>query len=240
MNKIITAAVFMCSFSQVWAQDAQPAKKWKDTAELSYVQTSGNSKTSTLAAKDLFNYDWEKAALELTAGGLGTKSGNTVTAEQYNASEKVSWKLSGKNYTFEKTSWDKNRFAGIMTRYDISLGFGRHLLDLADDKLFAEAGGGYIFEDRIRSENQSFGTYRGYAKYIRALSATANASQDMEYLGNMKDSKGYRMNAETSLVTSISTHFSLKTSYLWKYVNSPAAGFKKTDTITSMAIIVNY
>ncbi|HNW45586.1 MAG TPA: DUF481 domain-containing protein, partial [Elusimicrobiales bacterium] len=126
-------------------------------------------------------------------------------------------------------------------RYDSSLGVGRHLLDSADDKLFAEAGGGYIWEDRLPgSSNQSFGAWRAYAKYIRTLSATANASQDLEYLGNLKDSKGYRMNAETALVASISTHFSLKASHVWKFVNVPGAGFRKTDTMNSMAIIVNY
>jgi len=239
MKHIACAVTLLFFSSAVMAQDAAP-KKWKDAAELSYVQTSGNSKTSTISAKNLYNYDWEKAALEINAGGLGTESKNVVTAEQYNASEKVSMKLAGKNYAFEKTAWNKDRFAGIRDRWDLALGLGRHLLDTADDKLFAEAGGGSIFEDRLRSKNQSFGTFRGYAKYIRTLSATANASQDLEYLGNMKDSKGYRMNAETSLVTSISTHFSLKASYVWKYSNSPGAGFKKTDTTTGISIIVNY
>ena len=208
MKRIVTAIILFGLSVPAIAQDAP--KKWKDSAELSYVQTSGNSKTSTLSAKNLFNYDWEKAALELTAGGLGTNSQNTVTAEQYNAAEKVSWKFYGRNYLFEKVAWDKNRFAGIMNRWDFGIGVGRTMIERANDKLFVEAGGGYIFEDRMPgADNQSFGTYRGYGKYIRNLSATANASQDFEYLGNLKDSKGYRMNAETSLVTSISTHFSL-------------------------------
>jgi putative salt-induced outer membrane protein len=237
MKIAIFGAALLAVTATGWAQDA---KNWKDSAELSYVQTSGNSKTSTVAAKNLYNKDWGKTALELTAGGLGTKSRNTVTAEQYNAAEKVSFKLTGKNYAFEKLGWNKDRFAGFKDRWDLGLGVGRHLLNTPDDNLFAEAGGGYIWEDRLLSKNQSFGTYRGYAKYIRTLSASANASQDLEYLGNLKDTKGYRMNAETALVTSISTHFSLKASYLWKYVNAPSAGFKKTDTMTSVAIIVNY
>ena len=240
MKKTVIAVALTFFAASAMAQEAAAPKKWKDTAELSYVQTSGNSKTSTLSAKNLYNYDWEKTALEVVAGGLGTSSRNTVTAEQYNASEKVSFKLAGKNYAFQKTAWDKNRFAGIKDRYDLALGLGRNLLDTADNKLSLEAGAGYIFEDRLLSDNQTFGTYRGYAKYIKSLSTTANASQDLEYLGNLKHSKGYRMNAETAIVTSISTHFSLKAAYLWKFTNSPAAGFKKTDTITSMAIIVNY
>ena len=153
---------------------------------------------------------------------------------------KVSLKFPGKNYAFQRSAWNKDRFSGIDSRYSFGVGVGRNFLDSADNKLSAEAGGGYVFEDRIRSANQSFGSYRGYAKYIRTLSATANASQDLECLGNLKDSLGYRVNTETSLIASISTHFSLKAAYLWKYSNSPAPGFGKTDTVTSMAIIVNY
>ena len=237
--KTLIACIPLLLAAAVQAQEAP--KSWKDAAELSYVQTSGNSKTSTLSAKNLFNYDWRKAALEVAAGGLGTQSRNVQTAEQYGAHQKVSLKLAGKNYAFEKTAWNKDRFAGIKDRHDLSVGVGRNFLDTADDKLFAEAGGGYIFEDRLPgSDNQSFGTYRAYAKYIRTLSATANASQDLEYLGNLKESKGYRMNAETALVTSISTHFSLKASRTWKFVNQPVTGFRKADEMTSMAVIVNY
>ena len=237
---LLAAAVSASFAASALAQEAVPAKKWKDAAELSYVQTSGNSKSSTLSAKNLFNYDWERAALELAAAGLGTESRDSVTAEQYSASEKASLKLPGKNYTFEKGGWSKDRFAGIKSRYDLGLGVGRNLLDLAKDKLYAEAGGGYGFEDRLLSEDQSFGTYRAYAKYVRTLSPASNLAQDMEYLGNLKEPRGYRMNAESSLTAAISTHFSLKAAYLWKFVNSPPDGFMKTDTTTSMSIIVNY
>ena len=67
MKKTILCFVLIASAAA--AASAQETKKWKDAAELSYVQTSGNSKTSTLSAKNTYNYDWEKAALELTAGG---------------------------------------------------------------------------------------------------------------------------------------------------------------------------
>ena len=237
---LLVVMVPMFSFSSAMAQEAAVPKKWKNSAELSYVQTGGDSKISTLSAKDLFNYDWDKAALEVSASGLNAKNNSSVTAEQYNASEKVSIKLSGKNYAFEKILWEKNRPSGINNRYDFDLGVGRQLLQLANDNLFAEVGGGYLTEDRIASANQSFATYRGYAKYIRTLSATANASQDFEYLGNMNDSSGYRMNAETAIIASMSTHLSLKASYQWQYTNSPVPGFQKTNTITGMAIIVNY
>lgn len=222
------------------AAAADTAKPWKDTAELSYVKTSGNSKNSTLSAKNLFNYDWTRAALELAAGGLGTNSEGSTTAEQYNASEKVSLKLPGKNYAFERLGWEKNRFANIGDRWDFGIGLGRNLIDTDSDKLSLEAGGGYIWEDRITSKNEDFGTYRGYLKYWRGISPTAHATQDLEWLGNLKDSSGYRVNAETALVASINSHMSMKASYVWKLVNKPGAGFRRADTITGVSLIINY
>ncbi|KAF0151703.1 MAG: hypothetical protein FD189_2552 [Elusimicrobia bacterium] len=221
------------------ATAAGEPKPWKDTAELSYVKTTGNSRNATLSAKNLFNYDWEKAALELAAAGLGSKGETGTTAEQYNAHEKVSFKFSEHNYAFEKFGWEKNRFANIQDRWDLSLGLGRNLVDAENDKLSLELGGGYIWEDRITSENEDFGTYRGYLKYWHKLSPTAHASQDAEWLGNLNDSNGYRVNAETALTASINSHMSMKASYIWKLVNKPGAGFRRTDTITGVSLIIN-
>ncbi len=235
-----TLATILFLAAALPAAAADEAKPWKDTAELSYVKTTGNSKNSTLSAKNLFNYDWTRAALELAAGGLGTNSEGTTTAEQFNAHEKVSLKFSGKNYAFERLGWEKNRFANIQDRWDLGLGLGRNLIDKENDKLSLEAGGGYIWEDRITSKNEDFGTYRGYMKYQRKLSPTAHAAQDLEWLGNLKDSSGYRINAETALVASINSHMSMKASYVWKMVNKPGAGFRRKDTITGVSLIINY
>ncbi|HNT97651.1 MAG TPA: DUF481 domain-containing protein [Elusimicrobiales bacterium] len=236
--KILAAILFLAA--AIPAAAADEAKPWKDTAELSYVKTTGNSKNSTLSAKNLFNYDWTRAALELAAGGLGTNSEGSTTAEQFNAHEKVSLKFSGKNYAFERLGWEKNRFANIQDRWDLGLGLGRNLIDKENDKLSLEAGGGYIWEDRITAKNEDFGTYRGYMKYQRKLSPTAHATQDLEWLGNLKDSSGYRVNAETALVASINSHMSMKASYVWKLVNKPGAGFRRKDTITGVSLIINY
>ncbi|HOI42682.1 MAG TPA: DUF481 domain-containing protein [Elusimicrobiales bacterium] len=236
--KILATILFLAAAMPAAA--AGEAKPWKDTAELSYVKTTGNSKNSTISAKNLFNYDWTRAALELAAGGLGTNSEGGTTAEQYNAHEKVSLKLSGKNYAFERLGWEKNRFANIQDRWDAGIGLGRNLIDKENDRLSLEAGGGYIWEDRRTSKNEDFGTYRGYLKYWRKLSPTAHATQDLEWLGNLKDSSGYRVNAETALVASINSHMSMKASYVWKMVNKPGSGFTRKDTITGVSLIINY
>jgi len=67
-------------------------------------------------------------------GALGSNSQGTTTAEQYFASEKVSYKLTDRNYTFEKFAWNKDRFAGIRNRYDSTVGVGRELVKNKTDE----------------------------------------------------------------------------------------------------------
>lgn len=232
--------ILTCAAATSLGAEEAPKKPWSDTAEVSVVSTNGNSKASTQSAKNTYTHQWTKTGLELSGGGLGTQSQGVVTAEQYFASEKVSYKLTERNYTFQKTTWDKNRFAGIKSRIDSNVGLGRELIETPKNHLIAELGAGYVTEDRIGSRHVDFASGRAYSKYKRDLSPTAYASQDAEFLSNFEDPDGYRVNTESALVASISAHFSLKVSYLWKHVGSPPPGFGRNDTTTAVALIANY
>jgi len=71
--------------------------------------------TST-SIKNLFNYNWsDVTGLELAAGEFSAKNAGQITAENYNASEKVTLKAIGRNYASERFGWDKDRFAASKT-----------------------------------------------------------------------------------------------------------------------------
>jgi putative salt-induced outer membrane protein YdiY len=108
------------------------------------------------------------------------------------------------------------------------------------DKLNTEIGPGYVNEERINAPRNEFASGRAYAKYVHTFNAAANFSQDAEYIHDFSDNKDYRLNTESALITSLSTHLSLKTSFVWKHVGKPVAGIGKDDTTTGVALIVNY
>ncbi len=215
-------------------------RAWKDTGEFSIVSANGNSRTTTTSAKDTFDYNWTKSLLELDASGLGSSSGNQVTSEQYSAGEKVRRTLVGENFALEQFRWDKNRFAGIQSQYSATGGLGRTLFTFPSDKLTSEMGGGYTFETHTDATRDNFPSGRVYAKYVHTLSPTASFSQDAEYLHNFNNRKDYRLNTETAVVASLTVHLSLKASYTWKRAAEPPVGFGKDDTITAVALLVNY
>ncbi len=239
-RKLVLAASFLM-FANAAAFAAEGEKPWKETAEISAVSTNGNSKATTISGKNTFTYKWQKAKFEANAGGLGSESNDRTTAEQYFANEKLTWDLIGRNYTFERFGWDKDRFAGIRNRYDISAGLGRHFFEeKARNQFMLELGGGYINEERPTPPRNEFGSGRAYAKYEFKISETSLLSQDGEVLHNFKDSDDYRLTTISAIQVAISTHLSLKASYTWKRVGKPPLGFVRDDTITSLALIVNY
>ncbi len=239
-RKLIAAAsIAMLAGMNVRA--AEGDKPWKETAEISAVSTNGNSKATTISGKNMFSYKWQRASFETNVGGLGSESNDRTTAEQYFANEKLTWDLIGRNYTFERFAWDKDRFAGINNRYDASIGLGRHFFEeKARNQFMLELGGGYINEERPTPPRNEFGAGRAYAKYEFKISETSLFSQDGEFLHNFKDSDDYRLTTISAIQVAISTHLSLKASYTWKRVGKPPTGFVRDDTITSLALIVNY
>jgi putative salt-induced outer membrane protein len=226
--------------TSLYADDAQK-RKWEDKAEVSVVSTNGNSKATTTSVKNFFAYRWsDVTGLEIDAAGLGSRSGSGVTAENYKASEKVTWKLVGRNYLFERFGWDKDRFAGIRDRYDSSVGVGRLVIDGPKDKLNAELGGGFISEKRTDDTSRDFGSGRAFTKYEHALSASSSFMQSAEYIHNFEQAKAYRLNTETALIAALNTRLSLKSAFEWKRNGQPPPGAVKDDTIVSMALVVNF
>lgn len=236
-TRIFVAAVLAAGMAG--AEDV-PAKKWAETAQLTFLNANGNTKSTTIGANEFFKYGWTKTSLEIAGAALGSRQNGAVTAEQYGLSEKVLQKAGDRNYVFERVAWDKNRFAGIANRIDSTLGLGRELVKTERNLFILELGGGYVNEQRVKSPREDFASGRAYGKYTRTLSETAAFSQDAEYLHNFSDQDAYRLNTETALSASLTTHVSLKTSFVWKKVNVPPPGFAKNDTLTSVALIFNY
>ena len=239
---LVVLAVAAQAFAENAPVSAAPAaKNWKDSAEVSIVATNGNSKTQTTSGKELFSYQFDKqTGLDVDGGGLGAKSNGVVSAEQYFAGEKVTRKLDERNYLFEKYRWDRNRFAGVAHRHEISLGAGRELWKTPKDLLIGELAPGYLNEERIHDKRKSFASARAFSKYTHDFSATAHFGQSAEYIQSLADKRDARLKTETSVTAALSSVFSIKNSYTWLHDSRPPVGTTKNDEIFSLALLASF
>lgn len=212
----------------------------KDSPEVSIVSTAGNTRSSTISLRNLFVYEEGRFKIGLAAGGLGAHSGGSVTAERYYADEKPEWKLTPETYLFQKGGWGKDRFAGIRARYESSAGFGRHFIEAKNDLLDAELGAGYIWERRTEGPPDNFPMMRGFGKYLHHFSTNNVFSQDAEWFFNVEQINDFRVKTNSAIISVLTGHVSLKTSFSWSHVNRPPLGTVPDDTTTSVALVGSF
>jgi putative salt-induced outer membrane protein len=239
--------VFVCLFLLAWAgtasaADEKPAKALSDQAELSYVQTAGNTKTQTLAAKNLLKYKFSDPLTgSWFVGAMFSKDKGATTSENYSTELRLDYAFTERIYSYALAGWNKNRFAGLDQRYYGGLGAGYKLLLGPAHFLLCEAGLNETKEDYTDNTSKTFLTGRAFGKYEYAFSPKSRFSQTAEYLHDFADSKHYKVISETALTASLTDILSMKTSYLVKYDHEPIpAGLKQTDTVLAAALVLNY
>ena len=223
------------------AQAAERQKNWSDEAELSFVDTAGNTEVSTLSAKNTLVYRlapdrriiWKFAAL------YGETDGEK-TAESYFTELRAEEDLSEQVGAYLLGGWLKDTFAGVDPRYYVGLGGIYKFLPGPVHLLVGEAGVTYTAEEYTDNTDKQFVGGRVFMKYELAFHEKAKFTQTVEWLPDLENTDDWLFNSETAVLAGLNSYLSLKTSYVLKYDNEPVSGLEETDTILSVALVVNY
>ena len=220
---------------------AQAADKWSDEAELSFVDTGGNTEVTTLAAKNLLKVPLsEKVTGSWKLQALYGKSDGLKNAESYSTELRGDYAHTSRLFYFATAGWLQDEFSGIDDRYIYGLGCGYKAIDGPKHFLVGEAGLTYTTEEHTDGSSSDYLGGRLFGQYDYKLSDTSKFVQSVEYLPNFDDSQDWRFNSETALVAALNSRFSMKSSYLFKYDNQPTPGLGTTDRVVSVALVANF
>ena len=90
------------------------------------------------------------------------------------------------------------------------------------------------------TETRDFATARVGLEYKWKFSKTGELSDEAFYLADLSNSDDWRYGNKISLGAGMTTVLSVKLSYAWITLNDPVPGKKKTDTITSAALVAKF
>jgi Protein of unknown function, DUF481 len=68
----------------------------------------------------------------------------------------------------------------------------------------------------------------------------ADTTQRFTHYPDFKESSAYRSEAEITAQAAMNSRLALKFGYLWRYSNSPIAGFEKSDSTMTASIVVRW
>ncbi|MDW7644428.1 MAG: DUF481 domain-containing protein [Desulfuromonadales bacterium] len=216
-------------------------QKWSDEAELSYVDTSGNTEVTTLSAKNKLQATLtERILATWKLQALYGETDGEKTAESYMTELRGDYALSERLYTFGAAGWLQDKFAGIDSRYTFGLGIGYKFLDGPKHFLRGEAGLTYTMDEYTDGSSEEYLGGRLFGEYQYQFTEKNRFSQTLEYLPDFENSDNWLLNSETALIAALNSFLSMKTSYVVKYDNEPAPGSEKTDRILGVALVVNF
>ncbi len=223
-------------------EPSKEEKPWKGQAELSYVRTTGNTRTTSLAGKSLLEYKFTpRTTGSWKLGALYSEDDGRTTAESYSTELRFDRLCTERTYTYALGGWNNDRFAGIDHRYYGGGGVGRKFLGGPKHFLAGEVGLNYTREEYVDGSDSDFLTGRAFAKYEYAFSEKSRFLHSLEFLYDFSDSAHYKLNSETALVAALTDVFSLKAGYTVRYDHKPVpAGLERADSMTSVALVANF
>ena len=217
---------------------SEEKKKWGDQAELSFVDTSGNTDVQTLSLKNKLEYQATEAIkLSWNAELLRGETDGQLSSESYATDLRGDLDYSEKSFVFIVTGWSTDEFSGIDQRYYGGLGLGYKLLAGPKHAISFEGGPNYALEEYTDNTDRDFLEGRVFTEYGYQFQEKSRFSQTLEYLHDFDEPESFNANSETALIFSLTDIFSFKTSYKVEYDNQPSpVTLDKTDTTLSASL----
>src|SRR5690606_6141655 len=211
------------------------------TADVGFVNTAGNTSLTTFNFGNKFEATSSAWGFVQTFSSvIGSSEGETTTS-LWRAAVRGDRNFSERVSLYVLSEFDRNRFAGISSRYGESAGLAVKLGDSERTRLSAEAGAGYIWQNATEpGQSSSFAAGRLAGILRQKLGERAEFSQVLELLPNFKASDDLRINSETSLSAPIAAGISMKAGYTIRHDGLPEAGFEKTDRIFTTGVQVSF
>ena len=223
------------------AQTAAPKDTTKLTVGLGLVTTSGNTSVTTFNLGNSFAYIAHPWVFSEAGTMIYGSTHDTVNNDQYHLLLRVDYTIHDGLSAYLYGGFDRDRFAGIVSRYQEAAGLAWKAVATPADLLSVELGLAQNQQQDVGGgASISFTAARAAATYKHMLNKTAYAQEALEVLPDLQHSKNLRINSETDLVAPLSTAISLKVGYVIRFDNLPPAGFKKTDRILTTGIQIAF
>lgn len=260
MRSLVILLVILCGVLPVWAQDEEDEKKlgWSNVADLGFVVTGGNSRSSSLTFDDKLVHAWENAEFVLRAGALrinttddpfavGTPDDFEVIedlireldAERYYVIGNYQRNITKRFFWIGGAGWDRDTNAGIENRTTLYGGIGNTWKDtertrFKTDYTFTFTKRVDEFPDPERPEN--FSEFRLGWDFGQKIAKHSEFASDFVFFGRVSDFGDNRFVTLNSVTTNMTDTFALRFSVEFRYQSIPAFEEIDLETIEGLPI----
>jgi len=217
-----------------------PPPHWDVQIGASFVGTSGNSDTSSAGADFGLHRRWLVWQVESAASAVRTSNQDVRTAERYLGSFRGQRKLTPRIGLSTGIKLERDQFSGMNFRSIPDVGLTWALVNRAVWTLDG------ITAVALNHENPTIGPERnnpiGVVQLLSRipLGPSGATTQRVTFYPDFKETDAHRSEMELAAQAAMNSRFALKLGYLVRRSNVPVPGFKKTDTMTTASVVMQW
>lgn len=216
---------------------AQEERAYDASISLGYVDTSGNTDTTTFNTEFLLTWRTEMWTHNLKFQGLGSQENSVTRAERYYLEDKSDFNLDGDHYVYAKGTYTDDRFSGFDNQASVSGGYGRHLLRTDSFEVQGFVGAGYRQNNLIDGETEGERIFTLGQDLKWQISDNARLTQAFNSeIGEDLSVSRFEMGLESNIIDRLA----MKLSFQARHTSEVPVETKKTDTLTSVSLVYTF
>jgi putative salt-induced outer membrane protein len=213
--------------------------QWTGKGEAGIAVASGNTDTKSANAKIALgnkNGQWENGA---SLAGIYIRSEGDTTAKRWELGLQTRYNFASSTYWYGGLRYEEDKFSGFDHQGVISTGLGRKFIDNDTTHFSGQAGVGYKFY-------KTLGTVLVPGSKESAVVGVAGIDFDHKLTDTTKvfdklsaefTSGNNFFQNEIGLAVKMSDRLALAVAYAVRHNTKPPAGFKKTDTLSTLNLV---
>jgi putative salt-induced outer membrane protein len=221
------------------AQDAVAVVN-KVTADVGYVQTSGNTAVTTTSVGEKWTQSRGKFTLEQTFSFVYGEQAGIEVNNTLAAGVRGDYKLGDYFSLYGDAKFDRAPFSGISRRTVESFGLQLQALAADNDTVRVSLGGSMTQQLGTDGNQNNFPAANAGLVWRHVFTAAAYFQQNLEAIPNLKDQDDLRVSSESAIIAPISARIGMKLSYIVRFDNVPEPGFQSTDRIFTTGLQITF
>ncbi|GCL63748.1 DUF481 domain-containing protein [Pseudaquabacterium pictum] len=252
MAHLCQAALVALSLAAAAGAQAQATVKndgqFRAALGLGASLASGNTKATNLSLNADAVRATDRNKLSLYGNLQYARSGGTTTADQLRLGTRYDQNLGTQLFGFGGLDLERNKFANLNLRAQLSAGLGWHLIKSPSTTFDLFGGLGYV-SDKYKSpmviDGRSRDSY-GYMSLLlgeestHKLSDTTSFKQRLTLVPNLQNRGEFRANWDAGLAVAMSKAMNLNVGLNFAHNSEPGPGRKSTDTLVTTGVSVKF
>ncbi|MDD2781832.1 DUF481 domain-containing protein [Sulfuricurvum sp.] len=209
-------------------------------SEFSYINTKGNTNTTSLAFEGAAKKQWDKNIFRLNANMYKSTDSGKTSKDKWSSEFNYDYQICPRTSLNYLIGYKEDRFSGFDYQFYSGPGMGvkvidspAHNLDVQANILYGEDKPEYLPRDSYFSSKLG-------AIYHWQIQENLKFIQEATYRINLEDTQQNFFYSKTAIENKINSTLSMGVSYKIDYVNTPPPPSVRTDRTFLVSLIIDY